>query len=446
MAAEDKDGEQSSCPFDLARSLDACADGLSSAPQLNTSSSLVAGQQLKELIHEDQRVPTLSVNRENGHLKSQGQPLYVMEEGQDLPEAAEKNYLTRQNDPTDTLRLPATEQGAQESTRAATEPCLEAQREDAVMVESEEEHIQQVRDDLMAVAEECLKGFEQERTSMPKPDYIDQEPGRFSEIAKEDSEGSNVDAASPKLQHTEQKEQKEPGLSQTTREDHREVKQVVKTALVIHSTTYKGHTAISPGQVPIEQHGAIALSTGDLQSQCALGTSAEPPSHFIPPVQRIEWWIEFVKHNHSKLSHNSSGLFMSSILNPEDVCLILRRFLPSQTSLADSWLNDDIVMSMIRLLFLTSSNVDIIDSRTIEVAFTGSNLTLLRYDPDAELILLPCHYKDHWCLIVVETLLPALTVYNTPKQLNLRTQFVYNWFSKALSGLQLKFEEVRIQY
>ena len=90
--------------------------------------------------------------------------------------------------------------------------------------------------------------------------------------------------------------------------------------------------------------------------------------------------------------------------------------------------------------------MDIIDSQMIEAAFTGSNPTLLRYDPDAELILLPCHYKDHWCLIVVETLLPALTVYNTFKQFNLRTQFVYNCFSKALSGLQLKFEEVHIQY
>ena len=371
MAAEDEDGEQSSRPSNLARSSDACADGLSSAPKLNTSS--------------------------------------------------------------------------QESTGAATEPCLEAQREDAVMVEPEEEHIQQVRDDLMAVAEECLEGFEQERTSMRKPDYINQElPGRFLKIVKEDLEGSNVDAASPKPQHTEQKE---PDLLQTTREDHTEVEQVVKTASVNLPTTYKGHAATSPNQVPIEQHGVIfALSTADFQSQCALSTSADPPSHSIPPLQRIEWWIEFVKHNHSKLGRNSSGSFMSSILNPEDVCLILRRFLPSQASLADSWLNDDIVMSMIRLLFLTSSNVDIIDSQTIEVAFTGSNPTLLRHDPDAELILLPCHYKDHWCLIVVETVRPALTVYNMSKQLNPMTRFVYNWFSKALSDLQLKLEEVRIQY
>ena len=65
-----------------------------------------------------------------------------MEEGQDLPEAAEENYLQTQNEPTDTLRLLATEQGAQDSTRAVTEPCLEAQREDTVMVEPEEEHIQ----------------------------------------------------------------------------------------------------------------------------------------------------------------------------------------------------------------------------------------------------------------------------------------------------------------
>ncbi len=329
--------------------------------------------------------------------------------------------------------------------RAVTEPCLEAQRENAVMVEPEEEHIQQVQDDLMAVAEECLKGFEQEHTFMRKPDYINQElPGRFLKIVKEDLKGLNIDAASFKPQHTEQKE---PDLLQTTREDHTEVEQVVKTASVNLPTTYKGHAATSPNQVPIEQHSVIvALSTADFQSQCALSTSADPPSHSIPPLQRIEWWIKFVKNNHLKLGHNSSGSFMLSILNPENVCLILRQFLPSQASLADSWLNDGIIMSMIRLLFLTLSNVDIIDSQTIEVAFTGSNPTLLRHDPDTELILLPCHYKDHWCLIVVETVQPALTVYNMSKQLNPMTRFVYNWFSKALSDLQLKLKEVHIQY
>ena len=93
---------------------------------------------------------------------------------------------------------------------------------------------------------------------------------------------------------------------------------------------------------------------------------------------------------------------MSSTLNSEDACLILRRFLPNQASLVDSWLNDDIVMSMIRLLFLTSSNVDIVGSQTIEVGSTASNPTLLRYDPGAELMLLPCHCKDHWCLGLLE--------------------------------------------
>ena len=103
-------------------------------------------------------------------------------------------------------------------------------------------------------------------------------------------------------------------------------------------------------------------------------------------------------------------------------------------------------MSIIQLLFLTLNSVNIIDSQMIEVAFTESNLTLLKYDFSAELILLLWYYKKHWCLIVVKTLLSALTVYDTFKQLNSRTQLVYNWFSKALSDLQLKFKEIHIQY
>lgn len=188
----------------------------------------------------------------------------------------------------------------------------------------------------------------------------------------------------------------------------------------------------------------ITLLIINSQSQCALNTSAESLSHNVSSVQRIEWWIEFIKHNHSKLDHNSSRLFMSFIFNPENVCSTLRCFLSNQASSADFWLNDDIVMFMIQLLFLTLSNVNIIDSLTIETAFTESNLTLLRYDSDTELILLPCHYKNHWCLIVMKTLLSALTVYNTFKQYNLRTQFMYDQFSKNLSDLQLKFEEIHI--
>ena len=246
MAAEDKDGEQSSCPFNSAR-------------------------------------------------------------------------LQIQNEPTYIVSLSVTEQEVHDSTRAATDPYLEAPREGTVMAEPEEEYLQQVRDDLMAVVGNCLKGFEPEGISMPKPDYTHQEV-----TAKENPEGLNNDVASLKPQHNEQKE---PKLLEITREDHLEVKHVGKTASVIHSTTCKEHAVISLGQVPIEQHSVIALSTAECQSQCALGMYANPPSHVIPPVHRIEWWIEFVKSNHSKVDCNSSGLFMSSILNPKDACLILRRFM-----------------------------------------------------------------------------------------------------------------------
>ena len=54
IAAEDKDGDQSSCSFNLARPSDACADGLSSTSRLNTSLSFIAGQQSKESIHKEQ--------------------------------------------------------------------------------------------------------------------------------------------------------------------------------------------------------------------------------------------------------------------------------------------------------------------------------------------------------------------------------------------------------
>ena len=174
----------------------------------------------------------------------------------------------------------------------------------------------------MTVTKNCLKDFKQKCISMPKFNYINQElPGRFSEIAKENSESLNTDAASPKPQHTEQKES---NLLKITREDYLKVKQVIKTASFIHFTTYKEHAVTSLDQISIKQHSVIALLTANFQSQCVLSTSVESPSHIISPVHRIKWWIKFVKCNYAKLGHNSSELFMSLILNPENACLILR--------------------------------------------------------------------------------------------------------------------------
>ena len=58
-----------------------------------------------------------------------------------------------------------------------------------------------MRDDLMAVTENCLEVFELEGISMLNPDYTNQEV-----TAKENSEGSNINVASSKSQYTEQKE------------------------------------------------------------------------------------------------------------------------------------------------------------------------------------------------------------------------------------------------
>lgn len=86
---------------------------------------------------------------------------------------------------------------SQEFTEAVTEPCLEAQRENTVMIESEKEHIQQVQNNLMTVTEKCLKDFEQKRTFMCKSDYINQKLlSHFLKIVKEDLKGLNIDAAS----------------------------------------------------------------------------------------------------------------------------------------------------------------------------------------------------------------------------------------------------------
>lgn len=169
----------------------------------------------------------------------------------------------------------------------------------------------------------------------------------------------------------------------------------------------------------------------------------DPPSLNVSPVDRIQWWIEFVRLNYSKLDHHNTEFFMSSFSKLEDACLTLQRFLPNQASLSDSWLNDRIVWYVMRLLFLNMEEIYVVDPLEIENAYMCGS-SLIEYNPAAKLVCLPCHYETHWRLIVVDIELQMFTLYNTSRSLDVRTQFVYDFFLKRLPRLRLNYEEVRV--
>ena len=67
---------------------------------------------------------------------------------------------------------------------------------------------------------------------------------------------------------------------------------------------------------------------------------------------------------------------------------VLRRFLPNPTSPINSWLNDDIVISMIRLFSADFSRVHVVDSQTTHIAHERDDGTLLGYSPDDDDLVL----------------------------------------------------------
>ena len=170
-----------------------------------------------------------------------------------------------------------------------------------------------------------------------------------------------------------------------------------------------------------------------------LPASLYPPSS-VSHVDTIQWWIDFVTTNVPRLDSKARVPFMSLFSIPGDACRTLTKFLPDQSPLSNSWLNDSIVVSTIQVLYQESRHAYVVDSLETETAHKQNESSLLLHRE--QLILLPCHYEAHWCLIVVDTQAPTFTVYNTSVEFSVRTQFVYDCFLAAYPNIQRKCAEV----
>ena len=212
-----------------------------------------------------------------------------------------------------------------------------------------------------------------------------------------------------------------------------EVQMAVPT---IDPSTYSDGSALSE-QTSIEQHDATVV---DWHPQYTQRVLLNGPPHTLNLVDRMHWWIDFANMIAPKLAATSMpGLPLLSYHMPH---MSLQRFLPNCDSPTDSWLDDGIVVSTIRLIFLDRDDVYIVDSLTTMNAHLQQKPALLDCDVDAKLILLPCHYENHWCLIAVDTLLKTFTVYDTSERRNIRIQFVFDCFLEQIPSLQYKHEAV----
>lgn len=344
---------------------------------------LVPRRQSIELHHEKHRLPVLSLDANDDCMDIQVRSPCVTQEGQDAPEVTEKIHSQICNEDRITNHLPFTGPRVHGSEIIVKDTVSKAWSEDTIVAEPEEETIQQIRDDLTIVIQECMGDAE----PMLGSDRIDKAlPCCFSRIAEDHIECLSVNVASPQFNPLEHKKS---DLLKTTGEDCMEVQEALDTAPIVDPAKLMKDVATSCkvtllGQSPKEQCSITMFSSTEYQSQGAFCASCEPPSRSFPPIQRIRWWIKFVKDNYSKLARNTTGLFMSSMPNFEYAYLTLKQFLPNEASLMDSWLNDDIVMSMIQLLFSTQGNVFLTNSQVVAAAHVKGNPKLLEYDASAE--------------------------------------------------------------
>jgi len=212
--------------------------------------------------------------------------------------------------------------------------------------------------------------------------------------------------------------------------------EVQRAVLTIDPFIYSDGCALSE-QTSIEQDDATVV---DCHPQHIQRVLLNGPPYALNLVDQMRWWIEFANTIAPKLAASSMpGLPLLSYHIPH---MNFQRFLPNCDSPTDSWLDDSIVVSTIRLIFLDRDDVHIVDSLTTMEAHIQQKPALLECDVDAKLILLPCHYKDHWCLIAVDTSLKTLTVYDTSEHCNIRAQFVLDCFLEQTPFLQYKHEAV----
>lgn len=159
-------------------------------------------------------------------------------------------------------------------------------------------------------------------------------------------------------------------------------------------------------------------------------------------IEKIWWWITLVRNNINKIDRKVSGLFLLSVLNPQDAHVILRPFMPAQST--DQWLNDETIVNTIQVLFSEYENVCVINPQVLHHAHVKGDLSLLRYDPDALYLLLLCHTENCWFFIVVDIALAWLTVYGTVSKPIPIKEFVYSSFMQVFPRLEIKTDKVQV--
>lgn len=126
-------------------------------------------------------------------------------------------------------------------------------------------------------------------------------------------------------------------------------------------------------------------------------------------VEEIKWWIEFGRKHHKGSTWSS---FLSAAISIDQVEQDLSRFIPDRRSIQETWLNDRVILYLISQLFRAEEDTQVLDPVLVEAAFCQQDTEILNVDPDAKLLIVPCHTVNHWSLIVIDTVDMHIDTYN----------------------------------
>jgi len=138
-------------------------------------------------------------------------------------------------------------------------------------------------------------------------------------------------------------------------------------------------------------------------------------------VGEIQWWIQYAILHHKQSTWSS---FPSTTQSTEQLQHDLSCFDPTKQPVQKTWLNDRVILYLLKSLLLFNSKTQILDPIILTQALKEKNARFLRLDADMTHLIAPYHQNDHWCLFIINLSDRKLEIYDTTEETNPAVQFL----------------------
>jgi len=146
-------------------------------------------------------------------------------------------------------------------------------------------------------------------------------------------------------------------------------------------------------------------------------------------VGEIQWWIWYAIHHHKKSTWPS---FPSTTQSTKQLRHDLSCFDPTKQPVQKTWLNDRVILHVLKSLFLFEKKTQVLDPINLTKAVEERNTMFLHLHSDMTHLIAPYHRIDHWCLLIINLSDGKLEVYDTTEETNPAVQFLEDSLSTSV--------------